>query len=374
MAEPTSRRVFESPVGPMVTVDGRHLLWFGGTAYLGLQSDPAVIRAAQDALARYGLHAGSARAGYGTSPSLLDSEAALCALFGTPAALHVASGWAAGALMLAALPERRWRAFHDASCHDSAREALHAFGLPCHAFVHRDPEDLRAVLHRELQAGESPLVMTDGVFAGTGALAPLVEYRAVLAAHGDSALCVDDAHGFGVLGGAGRGTLEHLGIDAHNGPCRLLVAGTASKALGGHGGVLADDAATVERARIRSPWHAGSTPPTVPVAAATATAVGLVRTQPERRTRLHANTATLRAGLAALGMNLPAAPTPILAVPCRDAREGERRHEALRGAGILVPVLSDYGGLHGTALRIAVFATHEAHHLEQLLDALRRCL
>ncbi|MBI5853193.1 MAG: hypothetical protein HZB39_19465, partial [Planctomycetes bacterium] len=127
--------VFESRAWPEVVVDGKRYLWFGGTAYLGLQARDEVIRAAQDALARYGLHPGSARAGYGTTPPLLDAEAAAAEFFGTDAALHVASGWAATALLVAALPARRWRAFCDEHAHASAREAIALLdGAPVHGF------------------------------------------------------------------------------------------------------------------------------------------------------------------------------------------------------------------------------------------------
>jgi len=368
--------VFESPVGPEVEVDGRRYLWFGGTAYLGLQSRPELVRAAQDAIARHGLHPGSARAGYGTTPPLLASEAAVARFFGAEAALHVASGWAATALLLAALPRRRWRCFFDEHAHASAREALQSLDAPRLGFRHCDPDDLAAKL-RTLRQHETPLVLTDGVFAGTGRVAPLAAYHRALAGHDDAQLLVDDAHGFGTLGEAGRGTAELEGLAAivnrasATGPA-LRVAGTASKALGGHGGLVAGDADYVAAIRSGSTWFAGSTPPAVPVAAATAAAMQLAFVEPELRQRLRANASSIREGVRALGLTVPDSPAPIIALQFSRHDTADRLHEALRDDGILVPVLRDYGGLEGPALRIAAFATHETQHLTALLDALRR--
>lgn len=365
---------FESPVGPEVQVDGQRLLWFGGTAYLGLQARPEVIAAAVAAIQRFGLHPGSARAGYGTTPPLLAAEAEAAEFFGTAAALHVASGWAATALLVAALPTRRWRAFHDEHAHASAREALGLLdATPRHPYAHGDAGDLAARLQRELKAGETPLVVTDGVFAGNGRLAPLAALREALAPYPGGTLLVDDAHGFGVLGENGRGSVEHAGLADDD---ALLVAGTASKALGGHGALVAGNAERIARIARASAWSAGSTPPTVPVAAATAAALRIARTEPQLRVRLHAHAETLRAGLRALGVTLrdDARAAPIIALSLPREREVDALHVALRRAGILVPVLKGYGGLTAPALRIAVFATHEAAHLEALLDALRRHL
>lgn len=370
------RNVFESPVGPRVRVDGRDLLWFGGTAYLGLQSHPSVIAAAQAALDRYGLHPGSARAGFGTTAPLLAAEQALAAFFSTEAAAHFASGWAATTVLLATLAPGSWRAFHDEHAHPSAIEALRVRAFPHHPFGHCDPDALRAAIARELRVGEVPLVVTDGVFAGTGRIAPLADYVAACAPHRGAQVCVDDAHGFGVLGTHGRGTAEHLGLCVNDpsAPSTLLVAGTASKGLGSHGGVFAARTALVERARAGCSWHAGSTPPPAPIAAATAAALEIARTEPARRERLLANTRTLKDRIRQLGVAVSDEPTPIIPIPRRDAADAAALHQRLRDGGLLVPVLCDYGGLTGAALRIAVFATHEPAHLDALIDGLRRHL
>ncbi|MBI5852998.1 MAG: aminotransferase class I/II-fold pyridoxal phosphate-dependent enzyme, partial [Planctomycetes bacterium] len=178
-------------------------------------------------------------------------------------------------------------------------------------------------------------------------------------------------HGFGVLGHNGRGSAELAGLDADE---HVLVAGTASKALGGHGGLVAGPRARIERILDRCAWTAGSTPPPVPVAAATAVALRIARNEPGLRARLHANAAALRARLQALGIALDpeAASTPIVALHAPRGRDVEDLHAALRDDGILVPVLGAYGGLKEKMLRIAVFATHEPAHLDALADALRQ--
>jgi 7-keto-8-aminopelargonate synthetase-like enzyme len=378
--DPRPSRVFESPVGARVVVDGRSYLWFGGTAYLGLQSRPEVIAAACEAVQRYGVHPGSARSGYGTTPPLLAAEAELAEFFGSESALLTASGWSATSLLLAAEDTATARAFCDEHLHASAREALLAEQIPLHAFAHRDADAARSSIATHLRRGEAPWIVTDGVFAATGAIAPLRDYVTIAQGHPGSRVLVDDAHGFGVLGVGGVGSIGlHHGLDArHNADSRevagaIRVAGTASKALGGHGGVVTGPRAFVERIRGRSAWSAGSTPPSIANAAATARAVRLAHEEPRLRAQLAVNLAALRERLAGLGLTPPATPAPIVALPF-PAAEATRLHEALADSGILVPKLCDYGGVRGCVLRIAVFATHELSHFDELCAALRRCL
>jgi 7-keto-8-aminopelargonate synthetase-like enzyme len=111
------------------------------------------------------------------------------------------------------------------------------------------------------------------------------------------------------------------------------------------------------------------------VAAATAAALRLVRAEPELRTRLARNVATLRRELRGLGLPVADLPTPIIPLVLADGAGMQRLHAALRADGVLVPYLARYAGLgvHG-ALRIAVLATHEPAQLRQLVEALRRHL
>lgn len=364
--------MFESAPGPEVLVGGRRYVHFGGTGYLDLQRRPELAEAADRAMRRYGLHPATSRLGFGETPPLREAEAEAARFFHTEAAWLLPSGWLGAGVLLDVHRRPDDRLFIDRDAHFALWEAARITGRPIVAFDHRDAENLRGQIRSTLRAGERPVVLTDGVFPVTGRLAPLPAYLEVLREYDEARLVVDDAHGFGVLGADGRGCAEHYSLWDHRG---LLVAGTASKALGGYGGLLPGSAEAVDHLRTVSPWFAGSTPLPSPVAAATAAALRIARLEPELRTRLADNIRAVRAGLRSLGLPVEDLPTPIIPVVLPAAGAMQRLHEALREEGVLVPYLPRYAGLGPNgALRLAVFATQTPAHLQQLFDALRRHL
>src|SRR5690606_17278346 len=141
-----------------------------------------------------------------------------------------------------------------------------------------------------LRPGEVAMVVTDGVFPSTGAVAPLADYEAVMSAYDGALLCVDDAHGVGVLGAGGRGTMEHEGVE---GDGRDL-AGTTSKAMGGAGGFVPGSAELAEELAGRVRFIAGASPPPPASAAAALAGLRLLRNDPDFMTRLRTNTAQMR--------------------------------------------------------------------------------
>lgn len=367
-----SGQTIDSPPGPEVTIGERRFLYFGGTGYLDIQRRPELAVAADQAMRRYGLHAATSRLGFGESPPLAEAEREAAQYFGVEAAWLLPSGWVGASVLLDVHHRAQDRLFLDRDAHFALRDAARLVGRPVAVFDHRDPESLRAKLRAELQPGERPVVLTDGVFPISGQLAPLADYLKILEAYPDARMVVDDAHGFGVLGDGGRGTVEFHGIWAHP---RILLTGTASKALGGYGGLIPGADEVIRHLRATSSWQAGSTPLPAPVAAATAAALRIVRGEPQLRARLAKNTAMVRDGLRRLGLAVEELPTPIIPLVAGDGTAMQRLHEALRADGVIVPYLSRYTGLgpHG-ALRIAVFATHESAQIERLLAALRRHL
>jgi glycine C-acetyltransferase/8-amino-7-oxononanoate synthase len=352
-------------------VAGRRYVHFGGTGYLDLQRRPELVAAADQAMRQYGLHPATTRLGFGETPPLLEAEAEAARFFGTEAAWLLPSGWLGAGVLLDAHRRAADRLFVDRDAHFALWDAARIAGLPVVAFDHGDAASLRGQIRDTLRAGERPVVLTDGVFPVSGRLAPLPAYLEVLREH-DGLLLVDDAHGFGVLGSHGRGSLEHHGVW---GQPRVLVAGTASKALGGYGGLLPGSIAAVQELQAVSPWFAGSTPLPSPVAAATAAALRIARQEPELRTRLARNIGEVRRGLRALGLSVDDLPTPIIPLVLPAPGALQRLHDALREDGVIVPYLPRYAGLGPQgALRIAVLATHEPGQIEQLCAALRRRL
>ena len=246
-----------------------------------------MIQAGCEALRRYGVHTSTSRSGYGNSPLTLEVERLAAEFFGTAGAFYFASGYTGNHILIQALAERADMLLIDESAHFCLAEASRLLGLPVERFRHRNPDDLRQKLRKRAAQGQRPLVLTDGIFAVSGALAPLDQYVDILRDWGTATLLVDDAHGIGTIGPLGRGSLEQFGLwsEAVNAdPAReglgIYVWGTLSKAIGGFGGVLPGSPALLDRVRQTSHYYEGASAPMSAAAGATAKALEIVLREP----------------------------------------------------------------------------------------------
>jgi 7-keto-8-aminopelargonate synthetase-like enzyme len=150
---------------------------------------------------------------------------------------------------------------------------------------------------------------------------------------------------------------------------------TLSKAVGGHGGLIAGSEKFIDRVRTASGWFRGASAPVSAVAAASAKGIQWIREHPELRTQLVANVARARAGLAGLGLDVEMSPSPIIGFKLDSTSRMERVHRTLLDEHIAIGFARDYpgAGLDGM-LRIAIFATHSAAMIDRLLDAMRRAV
>jgi 7-keto-8-aminopelargonate synthetase-like enzyme len=270
----------------------------------------------------------------------------------------------------------------DEASHYCVSEAAQLSGVPIIPCRHRDPEDLRNCLERTLRPGQRPLVMTDGVFAMTGALAPITDYIQTLQRHSPAGILIDDAHGLGVIGENGRGSLEQAGLwssEVNAGTpaqaVELYVCGTMSKAMGGFGGIVPGADEFVNRARSSSHYFDGASAPPSAAAGATAKALELILREPQLRRRLQENIRRMRGGLHKLGLEVEIWPTPNIGLQIGNADNMRRIHEGLKARSVLVPYFASYSGT-GTdgLLRIAVFATHTEEMIDHLLTEISKLL
>jgi 7-keto-8-aminopelargonate synthetase-like enzyme len=375
----------ESAPGPVTILNGREYLYFAGTGYLGLQGHPAVIDAAQAAVAQFGVHSATTRGGYGNSPPMLEVERRTAEFLAAESCCYLVSGYAVN-FALAAACEQFDLALIDESAHDCLREAtrwLDGLQRPPLPFRHRDANHVAELLATELRPGNRALVMTDGVFAASGRLAPLADYLQILDRYPGSRLMVDDAHGLAVLGAHGRGSLEHAGvaperINSHrtsSDGAAVLHGTTLSKAIGGHGGAIVGTPEFLDRLRAASGWFRGSSAPAAPVAAATAKALEIVQSDPSLRRRLATNVALARAGLRGLGIDADESPSPILGFCLSEAAHMQHVQSLLADEGIAVGYTRDYAGAGPNGmLRVAIFATHTPDMIGRLVATLARVL
>lgn len=370
--------VMQSPPGPEVVVDGRRYLYFGGTSYLGLHAHPAVIEAGCEALRAYGVHTATTRSGFGTSPLVVKVEELAARYFGTQEAFYFASGYAANHVVLPLVAQSATAIFLDEDAHFCVQEAARLTHKPIHRFRHQDPAHLAERLQAILKGGDVPLVVADGVSSAAGRVAPVNDLIRVLSRYAPSALHLDDAHGFGVLGARGRGTFELAGRwESVNGgePAEgvsLSVGGTLAKALGGFGGVVPGTHRFLTELRRASHYYDGASAPASALAGSTAAALELLLVDPSFRERLSANIGRVGRGLLDLGIRVPDPPAAQAGFVLGGAENMRGLHQALRSEGILLPYLPAYQGVGSEGiLRLAVFSQHTPEMLDRLFARLR---
>jgi 8-amino-7-oxononanoate synthase len=346
-------------------VEGRELIDFSSNDYLGLARHPALAQAMAECARRAG--AGSAAShlvsGHGREHQQLEEE--LAAFTHRERALLFTSGYAANLAVMTSLAGRGERAVLDRLCHASLIDGARLSGATLKRYAHADA----AAARQMLGAGgeEAALVATDGVFSMDGDVAPLPQL-AQAAQAAQAWLVVDDAHGLGVLGARGGGTLEHCGLDASAAP---VLVGTLGKAFGSFGAFVAGDQALVEFLIQKARSYIYTTALPQPVAAATRAALALVRGEGWRRERVAELTARFRARALAAGIPLMPSATPIQPVLLGSAAAAVAAQEHLQAAGFLVIAIRPPTVPAGSArLRVTLSAAHTDAQVDALVDEL----
>ncbi len=356
-------RRIEGPVDTWVTVDGVRALALCSNNYLGLANHPALAAAAARAAAAYGVGAGASRLISGSLAIHRDLEARLARFKHTAAALLFPTGYHANVGTITTLVRRGDAVFSDRLNHASIIDGCRLSGAEVHVYPHADPAALDAELARS--TARRRLVVTDSVFSMDGDHAPLGEICRVAAARG-AMVMVDEAHATGVEGPTGAGLVEALGL----GDAVSVQMGTLGKALGAAGAFVAGSRALVDLLVNRARSFIYTTAPSPPVIAAVDAALDIVAREPERRTRLAAISATLRARLAALGFEIPLGEGPIIPVMAGTSERALAWSRDLLERGVFVQAIRPPTVPDGTArLRVTLMATHTDDDLEHAIAA-----
>lgn len=359
-----ARRVLESPQGARVKVDGRDYIAFCSNDYLGLAAHPALIEAAREGAARYGVGAGASHLILGHVAAHHELEERLAAFVSLPRALLFATGYMANLGVVTALAGRGDAVFADRLNHASLNDAA----LLSRADFRRYPHLDLAALGRLLAASGArrKLVVTDAVFSMDGDVAPLPDLIALCERH-DAWLLLDDAHGFGVLGPGGRGTPAHF----NTGSQRLIYMATLGKAAGVFGAFVAGAAEMVETLvqQARPYIYTTAAPPLLSVALMKS--LDLIRADEWRRGHLRNLIALLRERLQPERWRLAASPTAIQPLVIGGNGEAVAVSEHLARNGLLVPAIRPPTVPKGTArLRISLSAAHSVDDVERLAATL----
>jgi glycine C-acetyltransferase len=358
-------RIIESPQAARVTVAGREVLNFCANNYLGLANDPRLIRAAQDALARWGFGMASVRFICGTQSIHKQLETAIARFLGTEDAILYTSCFDANGGLFETLLGEADVVISDALNHASIIDGIRLSRAQRQRYAHADLADLERILEAT-RGARTRLIATDGVFSMDGDVAPLAAICA-LADRYDALVMVDDSHATGFFGPTGRGTPEHCGV----GGGVDVITSTLGKALGGaSGGFTAGRREIVDLLRQRSrPYLFSNTLPPALVCAALA-CLEMLSGSTERRDRLAANTRWFRRAMTDAGFAIRPGEHPIVPIMLGDAHLAHRMAGDLLEKGIYVVGFSYPVVPQGQArIRVQISAAHEPAQLERALAA-----
>lgn len=360
-------RPLGSATGPTVELGGRTVILLASNDYLGLATHPEVIRAAIRATEHYGTGSGASRLVCGTLPPHEKLEEALAAFKHTQAALVLGSGYQANVGIIPALIGQGGLILADRLSHASLIDGCRLSGADFRVYRHRDLDHLESVLKRRT-ASQPVLIVTDGLFSMDGDLAPLPELAA-LATRFDAMLYVDDAHGTGVMGPSGRGTLEHFGVE-HQIPFHM---GTLGKAVGSSGAYVAGSAELIQYLiNTCKPFIFTTAPPPSAAAAATA-ALAVIQNDAARRIRLWTNRDQLYTGLRRIGFRLTETVSPILPILVGEADKALVFAEHLLTQGVYAPAIRPPTVPDATSrIRVTVTSEHTSQQLDAALGAFQQ--
>ncbi|NMT65440.1 8-amino-7-oxononanoate synthase [Marinobacter orientalis] len=362
-----TRRLISGPQQPELVSDGVPLLSFCSNDYLGLASHPDIIRAATDAMPGTGLGGASSHLICGHHDAHHQLEARLAAFTGRSSALFFSTGYMANMGVISALAGRGDTIFSDRLNHASIIDGCILSRATVRRYPHADMSALAGML---ASTGGHKLVVTDGVFSMDGDIAPLKEL-AVLCREHDALLVVDDAHGVGVVGPHGRGSVAELGLSEEDVP---VLIGTLGKAIGTSGAFVAGPKLLTDYLvqKARTYIYTTAMPPAI--ALATCASLDLIEREDSRRSHLQSLVRDFRRGASALGYELMPSRTPIQPIMVGDNWSALALSQALEQQGLLVTAIRPPSVPDGEArLRVTFSAGHSTADLEKLLAALAEC-
>lgn len=348
--------------GNKVKVDGKEMIMVGSNNYLGLINHPRVMKAAQEAVDKYGVATCGSRFLNGTLDIHIELEKKLAEFMKKEAALAFSTGFQTNQGIISTLIGKGDSVITDKLVHASIIDACRLTFGNVYRFKHNDMADLEKVLS-SLDKDAGKLVVVDGVFSMEGDLINLPEVVALSKKY-SAKIMVDDAHGIGVMGKSGRGTSEHFGVEDDID----LVMGTFSKSISSLGGFVAGDAKVISyikhfaRALI---FSASITPPSVATAIAT---VDIIQTEPDRREKLWKITKKMKSGFQALGFNTGPTETPIIPIIVGTDETAFMLWRLLREDGIFTnPVVYPAVPKGQSLIRTSYSATHTEEELDTVL-------
>lgn len=356
-------KVIESGQAPEVIYKGKRMLMFGSNSYLGLTNHPRIKAAAIRAIEKYGTGCAGSRFLNGTIDLHVELEHRLAEFVHMESALVYSTGFLTNQGVISTLTGRHDYIIIDESDHASIFEGTRLSFSKVLKYKHNNMDSLEDVL-KNLPNDTIKLIVTDGVFSMEGDIAQLPKIIE-LAKKYNASVMVDDAHGLGVLGKHGSGTVNHFGLEDEV----ELIMGTFSKSLATVGGFIAASAEVINFLKHNSRaliFSASLSPASV---ASVIEALNVIHDEPERMEKLWENTHYAKKVLTEAGFDTGHSQTPIIPLYIRNDHLTFKFTQMLDEEGVFVnPVISPAVKAENSLIRFSLMATHEKHHIDEAAE------
>ena len=357
----------EATDGTIVEIEGQEVIMAGSNNYLGLTNDPRTIKAAQEALTKYGTGCTGSRYLTGTLDIHLELEDKLAEFMGKEGCVLFSTGYQTNEGAIQTIAGRNDIIFSDRDNHACIVVGTQVSNAKTVRYKHNDMDQLRKFLEQaDPNAGK--IIVTDGVFSMSGTLAKVPELVA-LAKEFNARLYLDDAHAVGVIGKGGRGSASVFGLTDQVD----LISGTFSKSFASLGGFLVGDRTVIEYIRHHSPAHifSASMPPAN--VATVLTALDILKEETWRLDRLEEISIYMRTELEKLGFNVWSSQSPIIPVVIGDMMDCFKFWKDLFKEGVYANAVIPPAVPQGQSLlRTSYMASHTDSHLDRILEAFRK--
>ena len=355
----------EKQMGSRVIVDGREMIMLSSNDYLGLTNHPKVLEAGKKALDRWGSSTTGSRLANGSRRYHIDLETKLAEFLGKEDCHVSTAGYLSCMSAVATYASKGDLILVDRNVHSSLWCGISQTGSKVERFSHNSPEDLANILQFEQK--ETPKILViEGVYSMEGHIATIPEFLEVIK-HQNCFVVVDDAHGVGVLGNGGRGTVDHLGVTESVD----IITGSLSKALSSTGGFVAGSKEVIEFLRTHSKqtiFSAGISPCQAACAEA---ALDILQSEPEHLERLWENTRFYKTLLAELNLDIWDSETAAVPIVLGNKEKTYRMWHSLMEKGIFSVMAVSPGVIPGKdMIRTSISARHTREDLEIIADAL----
>ena len=355
----------EAQQGAHVRLNGRDMVMLASNDYLGLSFHPKVIEAGRAAMLQWGTSTTGARISNGSRACHVELEEALAAFLNREACFVTAAGYLSCLSSVAAFAQKGDVILVDKNIHSCIWDGVRLSMASVERFSHNNPEDLRAVI-KTIPHATPKLIAVEGVYSMEGHVARLAEIAGIADEFG-AFLVVDDAHGFGVLGRQGRGTVDHLRVNDQVD----VLCGSLSKSLGSTGGFVAASRAVINFLRFNSKQTIFSAAISPGQAGSARAALEVAQSEPQHLERLWRNVQRYRTMLEGLGLDTWGSDTPAIPIVLGSKELVYRFWQALLEKGVFTVMSIAPAVPPGKDLvRTAISALHSDEDLDRIAEAM----